>query len=104
MFESAIHMDTVTFFRHFGTINLYAVFGTIISMILTSLFVWICMGLGLANAISVSACFAYGAIISATDPVAVLSAFKEMKSSKMLYTFIFGESILNDAVSLTLFQ
>ncbi|CAD8143106.1 unnamed protein product [Paramecium octaurelia] len=104
LFESAIHMDSVTFFEHFGTINIYAIFGTIISMIITSFFIFICGLLGLAKELQLSKCFAFGAIISSTDPVAVLSAFKNMKQSKMLYTFIFGESILNDAVSLTLFN
>lgn len=97
-------MDSVTFFEHFGTINMYAIFGTIISMIIISLILFVCGVLGLATELPLSKCFAYGTIISSTDPVAVLSAFKNMKQSKMLYTFIFGESILNDAVSLTLFK
>jgi NhaP-type Na+/H+ or K+/H+ antiporter len=49
-------------------------------------------------------CFAYGALISATDPVAVLTLFKEMNTDKMLYNLIFGESILNDAVSIIIFN
>lgn len=49
-------------------------------------------------------CLAFGSFISATDPVAVLSIFKEMTDTdKNLYALIFGESILNDAISLIMF-
>lgn len=52
-------------------------------MIITS-FMMIAAGiLDLAITLPISVCFAYGAIISSTDPVAVLGAFKEMKQSKM---------------------
>ena len=44
-------------------------------------------------------------MIQPTDPVSVLAAFKEKKHiNQHLYAVIFGESILNDAVGLILFN
>lgn len=48
--------------------------------------------------------FIYGSLISATDPVSVIGALKTTDIEKMLGIFIFGESILNDAVSLTCYE
>ena len=41
-----------------------------------------------------------GALISATDPVATLSVFSELSVLSLLYHLVFGESVLNDAVSM----
>uniref|UniRef100_A0A1I8F1B7 Na_H_Exchanger domain-containing protein n=1 Tax=Macrostomum lignano TaxID=282301 RepID=A0A1I8F1B7_9PLAT len=41
----------------------------------------------------------FGALISAVDPVAVLALFERMHLNKPLYMTLFGESVLNDAVS-----
>lgn len=48
--------------------------------------------------------FIYGSLISATDPVSVIGVLKSMEIEKMLSILIFGESILNDAVSLTCYE
>lgn len=42
--------------------------------------------------------------ISATDTVTVLAVFKEIKVDDRLYTIVFGESALNDAVSIALYN
>lgn len=54
--------------------------------------------------LTMSASFAFGALISATDPVAVLSIFKQMSCDKNLFALIFGESILNDAISIIVYK
>ena len=46
--------------------------------------------------------FAFGSLISAVDPVATLAIFKAMDIEPVLYMLVFGESILNDAVSIVL--
>ncbi|KAL5200874.1 hypothetical protein ABZP36_035228 [Zizania latifolia] len=43
-------------------------------------------------------CLMFGALISATDPVTVLSIFQELGTDVNLYALVFGESVLNDAV------
>jgi sodium/hydrogen exchanger-like protein 6/7 len=45
-----------------------------------------------------------GATLSATDPVTILAIFNAYKVDPKLYTVIFGEAILNDAVAIVLFE
>ena len=45
-----------------------------------------------------------GATLSATDPVTILAIFNTYKVDPKLYTIIFGESILNDAIPIVLFE
>jgi sodium/hydrogen exchanger 8 len=48
----------------------------------------------------------FGALISAVDPVATLSIMgnPEINCDRLLYSLVFGESVLNDAVSIVLFH
>ena len=45
----------------------------------------------------------FGSIISATDPVAVVSLLKQLGASKRLSTMIEGESLLNDGTAMVAF-
>lgn len=47
-------------------------------------------------------CLYFGAIISATDPVTVLAIFNDLNVDVTLYALVFGESILNDVISIVL--
>jgi len=46
--------------------------------------------------------FAFGSLISAVDPVATLAIFQAIDVDQILYMLVFGESVLNDAVSIVL--
>ncbi|XP_026666326.2 sodium/hydrogen exchanger 6-like isoform X2 [Phoenix dactylifera] len=49
-------------------------------------------------------CLMFGALISATDPVTVLSIFQELGTDENLYALVFGESVLNDAMAIALYR
>ncbi len=48
--------------------------------------------------------FVFGALISATDPVTVLAVFQALGVKIDLFSMVFGESVLNDAVALVLYR
>ena len=60
--------------------------------------------LPLLTALPLSGALLFGALISATDPVAVISLFNEIKAPKRLIVLIDGESIFNDATAIVLFS
>ncbi len=47
---------------------------------------------------------AYGSLISATDPVSIISAFKEIPTDPNFFQIVLGESILNDAISIVFYD
>ena len=55
------------------------------------------------NGFSFKAALMYGSIISATDPVAVVSLLNTLGASKRITTMIEGESLLNDGTAMVLF-
>lgn len=46
--------------------------------------------------------FSFGALISAVDPVATLAIFHALDVNPTLNMLVFGESVLNDAVSIVM--
>jgi sodium/hydrogen exchanger-like protein 6/7 len=54
--------------------------------------------------LSLIECLTFGSTLSATDPVTILAIFQQYKVDPKLYTIIFGESLLNDAVSIVMYE
>jgi solute carrier family 9 (sodium/hydrogen exchanger), member 6/7 len=69
------------------------------------LLLWLCTRLPVTGQdISFVEALSVGATLSATDPVTILAIFNVYKVEPKLYTVIFGESILNDAIAIVLFE
>jgi solute carrier family 9 (sodium/hydrogen exchanger), member 8 len=108
IFEAAYSMEKKPFFANFWTISLYAVFGTIISTFIVGYLVYMLGVYGVVNIdiASPMEALVFGALISAVDPVATLSIMgnPELNCEPLLYSLVFGESVLNDAVAIVLFK
>ncbi|KAJ1033930.1 hypothetical protein NDA16_000138 [Ustilago loliicola] len=93
------------FFRNFGIILIFAFAGTFISAIVVGVIVYLWSLLHLESiSLTLLECLIFGSTLSATDPVTILAIFNTYKVDPKLYSVIFGESILNDAVSIVMFD
>ncbi|KAJ6663422.1 hypothetical protein lerEdw1_009501 [Lerista edwardsae] len=94
------------FTENVGTILVFAVVGTLWNAFFVGTLLYaVCQisGTGL-NDIGLLANLLFGSIISAVDPVAVLAVFEEIHINELLHILVFGESLLNDAVTVVLYH
>lgn len=99
--EAGYFMPNRPFFSNVGTILIFAFLNTIFNTM--------CIGLTLYG-FSFTPLFGgtefrfidlmvFASLISSVDPVAVLATFVEINVNDMLYIIVFGESLLNDGIS-----
>lgn len=98
VFQAALNLSSRDFFRNLLPILVLAVPALVVSATLIGI------GLHYGLAVPVAAALLFGALISATDPVAVVAIFHELGAPKRLLTLIEGESLLNDGVAIVLFN
>nr|PNR50774.1 hypothetical protein PHYPA_009960 [Physcomitrium patens] len=87
------------FFSNFGAICTFAFLGTIISTFVIGVLLWMFGFMGWTYSMPFLVSLTFGALISATDPVTVLAIFNVLEVDADLKAYVFGESVLNDAVS-----
>jgi len=106
IFNSGYNLKREVFFRHITPISLFACVGTAISTFVVAIMLEILKGLDLTGDFKphFTELLAFGALISATDPVSTLAVFQAKKVDPQLFYLVFGESLLNDAVGLLLFK
>ncbi|KPU74441.1 uncharacterized protein Dana_GF21085, isoform D [Drosophila ananassae] len=105
--DAGYFMPNRLFFDNLGTILLMAVVGTIfnIATIGGSLYACGLFGIyGEGETPGLMDVFLFASLISAVDPVAVLAVFEEIHVNEILYIVVFGESLLNDAVTVVMYH
>ena len=102
--ESSYSLHDREFFFNLKTILLYAIIGTILNICLVGLSLYAISRVGLIGDIPILELLTFSTIVSAVDPVAVLAIFHEIGVNKSLYFLVFGESLLNDAVVITIYN
>nr|XP_036222358.1 uncharacterized protein LOC106615301 isoform X13 [Bactrocera oleae] len=104
--DAGYFMPNRLFFDNLGTILLMAGIGTVFNTATIGLSLW---GCGLTGLFGPEVprfldTFLFAALISAVDPVAVLAVFEEIHVNEVLYIVVFGESLLNDAVTVVMYH
>ena len=102
LFAGALHVDMALLRKRLAAITMLATVGVIISTILVGLMTWALLGF-LNIEISPIYCFLFGALISPTDPIAVMGLLRQANVPKQLEIKIAGESLFNDGVGVVIF-
>ncbi|CAG9319246.1 unnamed protein product [Blepharisma stoltei] len=104
MFDAGYSSNKEKFFTNIGTILMFAVVGTIISALIFGFAIYACCNFFNLYELSLTESLLFGSLISAVDPVATIAIFEAAKVDTTLHMIVFGESVLNDAISIALFK
>lgn len=98
LFEASWNLQIDWLKTSIRPISLLATVGVFISTIIVGLVLHHVVGMDLKIG------FLFGAMLSATDPISVLSLFKRLSVNRRLHTILEGESLLNDGTAVALFR
>jgi len=102
LFAGALHTDLQKLKELKWPILLFATFGVLASTFLIGIAVYFMLG-GIGLDVQFIYCLLFGALISPTDPIAVLGILKKANVPKKLEIKIVGESLFNDGVGVVIF-
>jgi CPA1 family monovalent cation:H+ antiporter len=104
LFEAAFHIDFTDFWRNRVAIASLAVPGVVAAVVLiTVILTPIAEGVDFVTGFDWRYGLVFGALIAATDPVAVVALFKTLGAPQRLTTLMEGESLLNDGTGIVFF-
>ncbi len=98
LFQAAFTLDARSLLKNVFAVYMLAVPAILISTAIAGILVYYFLGLPIWVA------FLFGALISATDPAAVVALFKEIGAPKRLHLLVEGESLFNDGTALVVFR
>jgi len=98
IFEAAFHIRMEDLRRDFWLILLLAVPGVIVTMLMVGGIVHLGTGMLIKTAM------VFGALIAATDPVAVVALFRRLGVPRRLQVLLEGESLFNDGTAIVMFN
>ena len=98
VFEAAFHIDFHRLRDNLVPILVLAVPGVLLTTVIVGLIVAVGINLSLTTAL------VFGALISATDPVAVVALFRALGAPKQLTVLVEGESLFNDGTAIVVFN
>ena len=102
LFAGALHTNFEQLKVQRAPVLAFATFGVLVSTFLVGvLMYYVLIVIGLE--VNFIYCLLFGALISPTDPIAVLGILKKAKAPKILETKIVGESLFNDGVGVVVF-
>ncbi|XP_070172789.1 sodium/hydrogen exchanger 6 isoform X6 [Polyergus mexicanus] len=104
IFHAGYSLKRRYFFRNLGAILMYALIGTSISAFIIGALMYAFVQLipHLSTSFTFLDTLYFGALISPTDPLTIISIFNDLHVDVNLYALVFGESVLNDAVAIVL--
>ena len=104
LFAGALHVDISDLLEQKTIILFLATLGVVFSTFLIGTISYYLFNNLFSISIDYIYCLLFGALISPTDPIAVLGILKETNSPKSLKTTIAGESLFNDGVGVVVFS
>ena len=102
LFAGALHVDLSSLRAYRMQIGLLAVFGTLVSTAVVGILLWLALP-PVGVALPLIYCMLFGALISPTDPIAVMGILKSTHAPESLEVVIAGESLFNDGVGVVVF-
>lgn len=102
LFAGALHIDLRALKTYRRQVGVLAVVGTLVSTVLVGVAMWWLLPFAGVQ-LPLLYCLIFGALISPTDPIAVMGVLKTSGAPKDLELVIAGESLFNDGVGVVVF-
>lgn len=102
LFAGSLHVHLHDLKKSARSITVFAIFGTLLSTFLVGMVIFYLMRV-LEQPVPLIYCLLFGALISPTDPIAVMGILKKANLSKSIETNIVGESLFNDGIGVVIF-
>lgn len=97
LFQAGLTIDARRLFDDIAPVLMLAVVAVVVCTAAVGVAVWLASPLGLIG------CLILGAIVSTTDPAAVVGVFRDVGAPRRLTILVEGESLYNDAAAIALF-